>query len=856
MRPIQAPTIHLSEYQQPPFWIKTVDLKFSLHPTASIVRSTMKFTTNDMRNDGPHDLRLHGQELKLLSASINGNALALDKILIDTEGLTIPANLVPQGGFTWQAEVEINPKANSSLNGLYMSNGMYCTQCEAEGFRKITFSYDRPDVMSVYTVTIEGDAPVLLSNGNKIDHGKWRDPWPKPSYLFALVAGDLEAYTDKFTTMSGREVALEIWVRPGDQDKCAYAMDSLKRSMRWDETEYGREYDLDLFMIVAVDDFNMGAMENKGLNIFNSKYVLASPETATDRDYELIEGIIAHEYFHNWTGNRITCRDWFQLCLKEGLTVFRDQQFSGDERSRAVVRIENVLQLRGRQFREDAGPLAHSVRPEEYIEINNFYTATIYEKGAELIGMLRTLVGAANYRKALDLYFERHDNEACTIEHWIKVFEDACYIDLSQFALWYTQAGTPKLEVIENFEGDTLTITFTQTNPNTPGQKDKKPQVIPIRTGFLAADGSEAIPERLLTLTSAEQSFKINGLSDHPTVSYLRDFSAPVILNRKVDNATRAFLLINDKDLFNKWDEGRSYAMSLLQDMVIKGIRADPTFIAAMRAIAANNSLDPAFRALILTLPSEEAIAQAMFNEGKTPDPDAIYSARATLKRAMATEMADYLPFLYASLKTESPYTPNPAAAGKRALRAVALSLLSLLEHNCETARVQFATADNMTEQFGALSTLITNGQGADAITTFYEQWKHDRLVIDKWFTVQVSNAIPTTAIDVAIKLTKHKDFEWKNPNRFRSLIAGFAMMNPAGFHEKNGRGYAFFADWLIKLDPVNPQTTARMCGGFETWRRYDADRQKEMRKQLTRIANAPNLSKDTSEIIGKILGG
>ncbi|MDG1235392.1 MAG: aminopeptidase N [Amylibacter sp.] len=855
MRPIQAPTIHLSEYRQPPFWIKTIDLNFSLHPTASIVRSTMEFTANDLRDGGLQELHLHGQELKLLSASINSKALALKEILIDAEGLTIPANLVPQGGFTWQAEVEINPEANSSLNGLYMSNGMYCTQCEAEGFRKITFSYDRPDVMSVYTVTIESDAPVLLSNGNKIDHGKWRDPWPKPSYLFALVAGDLVAYTDTFTTMSGRDVTLEIWVRPGDQNKCAYAMDSLKRSMRWDETEYGREYDLDLFMIVAVDDFNMGAMENKGLNIFNSKYVLASPETATDRDYELIEGIIAHEYFHNWTGNRITCRDWFQLCLKEGLTVFRDQQFSGDERSRAVVRIENVLQLRGRQFREDAGPLAHSVRPEEYIEINNFYTATIYEKGAELIGMLRTLVGAANYRKALDLYFERHDNQACTIEHWIKVFEDACDTDLSQFALWYTQAGTPKIDVNENFEGGTLTIKFTQINPNTPGQKDKRPQVIPIRTGFLTADGSEAIPERLFTLTSTEQSFKINGLSARPTVSYLRNFSAPVILNRNVDNTTRAFLFVNDNDLFNRWEEGRNYAVSLLRDMANAGAGADPTFIGAMRAVAANNTLDPAFRALTLALPSEEAISQAMFNEGKTPEPDAIYSARAALNKAIATEMADDLPLLYASLKTDGPYTPNAAAAGKRALRAVALSLLSLLEHDCETARAQFATADNMTEQFDALSTLITNNRGADAISIFYEQWKHDRLVIDKWFTVQVSNARPTTAVDVAKKLSKHQDFDWKNPNRFRSLISGFAMMNPAGFHNKNGCGYAFFADWLIKLDPVNPQTTARMCGGFETWRRYDVTRQKEMRKQLTRIAATPNLSKDTSEITGKILG-
>jgi aminopeptidase N len=624
--------------------------------------------------------------------------------------------------------------------------------------------------------------------------------------------------------------------------------------MTWDEDEYGREYDLDLFMIVAVDDFNMGAMENKGLNIFNSKYVLASPETATDRDYELIEGIIAHEYFHNWTGNRITCRDWFQLCLKEGLTVFRDQQFSGDMRSHAVGRIENVLQLRARQFREDAGPLAHPVRPEEYIEINNFYTATVYEKGAELIGMLRTLVGPDNYRKALDLYFVRHDNQACTIEHWIKVFEDACDIDLTQFALWHSQAGTPKIGVTEAFEGDTLTLTFTQENPNTPSQSNKKPQIVPIRTGFLAADGSEAASEQLLTLTSNEQSFKISGLAEKPTLSYLRGFSAPVILNREIDNATRAFLLTHDTDPFNQWEAGRDYAMSLLQEMATKGAEPDPAFSAAMRAVATNEALDPAFRALVLTLPSEDALAQALFDAGQTPDPDTIYAARKTLATAMAQEMAADLPTLYAALNVDGPYTPDATAAGKRSLRAAALALLSKLDPDCATAKAQFAAADNMTEQLSALSTLISNGQGANATPAFYNQWKADRLVIDKWFTVQVSAATPDTAVDVAETLTKHPDFDWKNPNRYRSLIAGFAMMNPAGFHRKDGRGYRFFADWLINLDPINPQTTARMCGGFETWRRYDATRQGLMRKQLARIAALPNLSKDTSEITGKIL--
>lgn len=855
MQPTQAPTIRLADYTQPEFWIKTVDLQFTLHPTQTRVRSKIEFVTNTDRTDGPHDLRLHGQDLKLISAAINGTSLKTDEMLIDAEGLTVPSDLVPQNGFIWEAEVEIDPQANTSLNGLYMSNGMYCTQCEAEGFRKITYSYDRPDVMAIYTVEIKGDAPILLSNGNKLGHGKWHDPHPKPAYLFALVAGELVAHTDSFTTMSGRDVALEIWVRPGDEDKCAYAMDSLKRSMKWDEDEYGREYDLDLFMIVAVDDFNMGAMENKGLNIFNSKYVLASPETATDRDYELIEGIIAHEYFHNWTGNRITCRDWFQLCLKEGLTVFRDQQFSGDMRSHAVGRIENVLQLRARQFREDAGPLAHSVRPEEYIEINNFYTATVYEKGAEVIGMLRTLVGPENYRKALDLYFDRHDNQACTIEHWIKVFEDACDTDLSQFKLWYSQAGTPRISVSEHFAGDTLTLTFSQTNPDTPGQTSKDPQVIPIRTGFLSADGSQAAPEQLLTLTQAEQSFAISGLSAKPTVSFLRGFSAPVILDRTIDNSTRAFLLTHDTDPFNQWEAGRDYAMDLLQNMATTGAEPDAAFTAAMHAVATNDTLDPAFRALVLSLPSEDALAQSLFDAGQTPEPDAIYTARTTLTKAIASALQSDLPDLYAGLAVAGPYTPDAKAAGKRALRSALLNLISTQEPNCETAQSQFAAADNMTEQLAALSNLISNGQGSQATQAFYDQWKHDRLVIDKWFTVQVSAAPPDTAVDVATALTKHPDFDWKNPNRYRSLIAGFAMMNPAGFHRKDGAGYAFFADWLIKLDPVNPQTTARMCGGFETWRRYDAHRQSLMRAQLSRIAALPNLSKDTSEITGKILG-
>jgi len=854
MRPSQAPTIHLSDYTAPAFWVDTVDLTFQLHPTATRVLSKIAFTGNTDRSDGPHDLQLDGRNLKLISASINGKVLKDDEILQDAEGLRIPHDLIPQDGFIWEAEVEINPQGNTALEGLYMSNGMYCTQCEAQGFRKITYYPDRPDVMATFTVTIKGDSPVLLSNGNKIDHGHWHDPWPKPAYLFALVAGDLVSYDDTFTTQSGHHVDLQIFVREGDQDKCAYAMDALKRSMTWDEEVYGREYDLDLFMIVAVDDFNMGAMENKGLNIFNSKYVLASPETATDRDYELIEGIIAHEYFHNWTGNRITCRDWFQLCLKEGLTVFRDQQFSGDMRSHAVKRIDDVLQLRSRQFREDAGPLAHPVRPEAYIEINNFYTATVYEKGAEVIGMLKLLVGDAEYDKALTLYFDRHDGQACTIEDWITVFQDATGRDLSQFKLWYSQAGTPRLSVTDHFENGAYTLHFEQSSAATPGQDIKEPQVIPVRTGFLNADGSETVAEQVFEITQAKQSFTVKGFDVKPTASILRDFSAPVTLDFAQDDATLAFLLAHDSDPFNKWEAGRSLAINLLTRMILTNAKPDAAFLQAMRTVALDDTLDPAYRALALSLPSEDALAQAIVDAGHTPDPEAIYNARKTLAQAIAQNMADDLPGLYAAMSVDGPYSPDATAAGKRALRSTALSLITKLEPDAATAKAQFEAADNMTEQLSALSILITAGHGKKACVTFYEQWKDDKLVIDKWFATQAGSAAPEEALETVAALSEHPDFTWTNPNRFRSLIGPYAM-NPAAFHRADGKGYAFVADWLIKLDAKNPQTTARMCGLFETWRRYDADRQALMKAQLERISNTANLSKDSSEIVGKILG-
>lgn len=849
----QSPTIKLSQYQEPAFWVDTVNLTFKLHPTKTRVKSKIKFLANTNNKESVHDLRLDGRMLKLISASIDGRILEKDQILHDAEGLTIPSDLIPKNGFIWEAEVEINPEGNTALEGLYISQGMYCTQCEAQGFRKITYYYDRPDVMAIFHVTIHGDEPVLLSNGNKVSHGEWHDPWPKPAYLFALVAGDLEVVENCFTTMSGRNVDLQIFVRAADIDKCGYAMDALKRSMKWDEENYGREYDLDLFMIVAVDDFNMGAMENKGLNIFNTRCVLASPATATDADFESVEAIIAHEYFHNWTGNRITCRDWFQLCLKEGLTVFRDREFTGDMRSHAVKRIEDAQIIRNVQIREDTGPLAHPVRPEEYIEINNFYTATVYEKGAEVIGMLKLLVGDTGYKAALDLYFERHDGQACTIEDWLRVFEDATKRDLSQFSRWYSQAGTPIVSVKEDFTDGKYILTLSQTTNPTPKHDKKYPQVIPVRIGLLAADKSELIPEQILEFTEETQSFSLGEFNEKPILSLFRGFSAPVILRYDQDNKQRAFLLAHDSDPFNKWEAGKSFATDILLDMVLKNLKPDVSFAKAIKTVALDKALDPALRALILNLPQDDALAQAIADKGHSPDPEKIYAAKQELHLAIATELSDDLYSLYKEMHVTGPYSPDAIAAGKRRLQAVIIALISRLESTAKTAQIQFKTADNMTQKLSSLAVLIRSGKGKDAIQSFYKQWSNDALVLNKWFAIQVISAKPEEALETAISLSKHKDFTWKNPNRFRALIASF-VSNSAAFHATDGQGYVFVADWLIKLDAQNPQTTARMCTLFQTWKRYDKKRQTLMTGQLNKIANTPNLSKDTAEIITKIL--
>ncbi|MFK7940854.1 MAG: aminopeptidase N [Roseovarius sp.] len=847
MKDASPQTIYLADYTPFGFEIEGVHLTFRLDPKATRVISRMTFVPDGSGSA----FFLHGEDLRLIRAAIDGAEVTPEMV---------PGGLrcdVPDAPFVWECEVEIAPEDNTALEGLYMSGGMYCTQCEAEGFRKITYYPDRPDVMATFDVRVEGDMPVLLSNGNPGQSGagfaEWHDPWPKPAYLFALVAGDLVNHPDRFTTMNGHDVELNIYVRPGDEGKCAFGMQALKDSMRWDEQVYGREYDLDIFNIVAVDDFNMGAMENKGLNIFNSSCVLASPETSTDMNFERIEAIIAHEYFHNWTGNRITCRDWFQLCLKEGLTVYRDSQFTSDMRSAPVKRIDDVIALRARQFREDNGPLAHPVRPDSFVEINNFYTATIYEKGAELIGMLKTLVGDAAYYKALDLYFERHDGDAATIEDWLQVFEDVTGRDLAQFKRWYEQAGTPRLSVEETYKDGTYTLRFRQNTPPTPGQDVKDPRVIPIAVGLLNPNGDEVVETTVLEMDQPEQSFSFEGLATRPVPSILRGFSAPVILDRDSSNAERAFLLAHDTDPFNRWEAGRALARDGLIAMIQDGAAPDQAYLDAAATMARDDTLDPAFRALALGLPSQDDLAQTLYDAGHTPDPQGVYDALETLRHARAEHMQDITPKLYAQFQVARPFDPGAEQAGSRSLANAALSMITRLDGG-KQALVQYDAADNMTQQLAAFACLLDAGKGEDVVGRFYQQWKDDRLVIDKWFSMQVVQAAPDTAADVAAGLAEHPDFDMKNPNRFRATF-GALSMSPAGFHHASGKGYTLLADWLIKLDALNPQTTARMCSAFETWRRYDADRQTRMTDALKRILATPTLSRDTTEMVTRILG-
>ena len=874
----QHTAIRLADYTPPVWQIESVNLTFALDPSATRVRSEIVFTINPDRaaSDG-RDLVLDGELLTTIETSIDGQPIDPAALTVDNKGLRVAGAALPDR-FTWRAVVEIAPESNKALEGVYISGGMYCTQCEAEGFRKITYFPDRPDVMTTYTVRVEADrdaAPILLSNGERGETGDlgggrhyavWHDPHPKPAYLFALVAGQLEKIEDSFTTASGQDVALEIYVRPGDEDKCDYAMDALKRSMKWDEEAYGREYDLPLFMIVAVDDFNMGAMENKGLNIFNTRLVLASPETATDGNYMSIESVIAHEYFHNWTGNRITCRDWFQLCLKEGLTVFRDQQFSEDMRSADVLRIGEVAMLRARQFREDAGPLAHPVRPEEYIEINNFYTATVYEKGAEVVRMLHTLVGPETYRAALDLYFDRHDGQACTIEDFRLCFEEASGRDLSQFAHWWSQAGTPRVRVRMTHEGDETTLTITQNTPPTPGQADKHPLHIPFAVGFLSQSGEAltlsgpdgtAQETHVLELTRPSETFTFSGATAMPVPSLLRGFSAPVILEYPHTDDEKALLLAHDTDAFNRAEASRDLALGAAQALATgKADAVDPILPQAL-ATALNRGGDPDFLSLLLATPGQEEIAASLAAMGETVDPDAIYTAKTALDTAIATAAKDGLIAAYDANRTPGPYSPDAASAGKRSLQNTALSLLVNLDDGtaARLAEAQFAEAENMSDSAAALVALVrVGGPAAEAaLEAFHARWKADPLVLDKWLGIQV--ALPKAeALDRAKTLRARDDIDWRNPNRFRSLVGAFAS-NHWRFHAADGSGYDFFAEQVAWLDGINPQTAARMATVFETWSRYDEQRQEKMRAAMTRILERPDCSRDTYEIVSRLLG-
>ena len=839
--------IRLEDYTPPNWLIDKVELTFKLNPTQTRVISRIAFRPNPDASD--RTFRLDGEGLRLISASIDGTPI---EPKLEAEGLTAT---VPNAPFIWEAEVEISPESNTVLEGLYMSKGLFCTQCEAEGFRRITYYPDRPDVMAPFTVRIESDLPVLMSNGNPTGSGEgwaeWHDPWPKPAYLFALVAGDLVALTGQFTTMEGRDVTLNIWVRPGDEDRCAYALDSLQRSMKWDEDVYGRAYDLDVFNLVAVNDFNAGAMENKGLNIFNSTYVLASPETATDANYEWIESVVAHEYFHNWTGNRITCRDWFQLCLKEGLTVFRDQQFTSDMRSAPMKRIGDALALRARQYREDNGPLAHPVRPEEYIEINNFYTATVYDKGAEVIGMLKTLVGDDAYSKALDLYFDRHDGQACTIEDWLKVFEDATGRDLSQFKLWYSQAGTPRVEIRTEQTNTGWQVIARQSTPPTPGQPEKAPMVIPVRLALFDADGNPVMDEETVILDTETAVLAETTTDAAPIVSAFRGFSAPVIVEQNLTAQERLTLLAHDTDPFNRWEAGRVLAKEQLIAMIIEDAVPDPDYLDALGRLVANDTLDPAFRDFALSLPNHNDLAQSLYDAGRTPDPDRIHAAREALLLAIAKAHQATFVDMIDRFDTPGPFSPDAEAAGRRALRLKALSFASRLDPS-HAVRLH-AAVDNMTESIGSLSILLQNGHGQDEAQAFFDRWKSDPNTLDKWFSTRVITAQPDDVADVVKSVTELPEFNWKTPNRFRAVIGALAG-NFAGFHHASGTGYVLFGDWLKKLDAINPRTAARMATVLETKSMFDGDRQSQIDDVLARLGTNP--SRDMGEIVARIRSG
>jgi aminopeptidase N len=786
---------------------------------------------------------------------------------------------------TLETLVEIHPETNTALDGLYKSGGNFCSQCEAEGFRRITWFLDRPDALATYRTTITAEKaryPVLLSNGNLVEtadlpgglhRAVWHDPWPKPAYLFALVAGDLGVREDTYSTGSGREVTCRIYVERGNEDRCGWAMEALKNAMRWDEEVFGLEYDLDIYMIVAVSDFNMGAMENKGLNVFNDKFVLARPDTATDGDYEFIESVIAHEYFHNWTGNRVTCRDWFQLSLKEGLTVFRDQQFSADMRGAAVKRIGDVRMLRARQFPEDAGPLAHPIRPDSYIEINNFYTATIYEKGAEVVRMIHTLLGPEGFRKGLDLYFERHDGQAVTCEDFVAAMEAATGEDLNRFRLWYVQAGTPKLKATGRYDaaGEIYELTLSQTCPPTPGQEAKEPLHIPVAVGLLDEAGgdiplrlvgenrADAPSTRMLELTEAVQTFRFADIAEHPTPSILRGFSAPVIVEQALLEKDRLHLMAHDTDPFNRWQAAQDIALELLL-RIVKAVQrgneppADPAFVAALGRTLADETLDPAFAAEMLALPGEDVIAERM----EVVDVEAVHGARKALALAVAEGLREPLMEAYRRNLENSADPTDTAAGGRRALKNRALAyLMETGEPEIgDLCLRQYEEAATMTDSIAALTQLAhrDSPHRRRTLADFRQKWAGDKLVLDKWFAVQATSPRADTLARVR-ELMRDSAFTQQNPNKVRALIGAFATANPLRFHAADGSGYEFLADRVLELDAGNPQVAARLLTPMGRWHRHDEGRRALMRAQLRRILDHEGLSKDSFEIAGKSLG-
>jgi aminopeptidase N len=861
MRTDTPQPVRLADYTPPDHLVDEVSLDFDLSPSATRVKATLS-----VRRNGDHErpLRFNGERLKPVSVAIDGRPLSAAEHQIDDEFLTIPN---PPAAFTLTTEVEIDPDGNRALEGLYTSAGRFCTQCEAEGFRKITFFPDRPDVLARFTVRIEADQaayPRLLSNGNLMESGAlgdgrhfavWNDPFPKPCYLFALVAGELDVLEDSFVTMSGRTVALRIYVDPGMAERATYAMDSLKRAMKWDEDTFGREYDLDLFMIVAVRDFNFGAMENKGLNIFNSALLLADAATATDFDYERIEGVVAHEYFHNWTGDRITCRDWFQLCLKEGLTVFRDQSFSADMRGHAVQRIKDVRQLRARQFSEDAGPLSHPVRPSSFIKIDNFYTATIYEKGAEVIRMLKTMIGPEAFRAGMDLYFERWDGQATTVEAFIQCFAETSGQDLGPFFAWYEQAGTPKvrLEATYDAAARALDVQLEQATAPTPGQPEKRALPIPVAFGLLDEDGRPLRETEVVVIDAPSRRLRIENVDRAPVISALRGFSAPVNLATDAPAKDAYVLLASDPDLFNRWESGQGLA----RDLILARAAGRPDevgeerYAEALERALKDQSADDAFKALLLYPPSEADLAVI----AAPADPAAIHAAREALRTRMAAHLDAALRDLHGRLQDTGPFSPDAAQAGRRALRNAAIDLMAAnpTPLNRERARAHYDGAGNMTDAIGGLTALMAiGGEAFDAaLSHFYERWRDEPLVIDKWFALQARDP-SEGALGRVLGLTAHPAFEAKNPNRLRALVATFATGNPARFHDPSGAGYRFLADQVLAVDGFNPSVAARLIEPLGQWARYAPELGSLMRAELERIANAPGLSKNVFELASK----